>query len=70
MTNSLLEIKSPIPVPVLHIILFGESELIPQAHAHHIRDTAGHGGHPGETLHPQLWVDTITMEAGLTQVTA
>jgi len=52
-------------VPIVHI-LFGSSELIPQAHTHHISRTIEKCGHLGETQHPQIWVKIFVTEKPIT----
>ncbi|WVZ22454.1 hypothetical protein V8G54_000998 [Vigna mungo] len=48
-------------VPIVHI-LFGSSELIPQAHTHHISDPIEKCCHLGQTQQPQIWVKKSVTE--------
>jgi hypothetical protein len=46
------------PVPILNV-LSRTSELIPQAHANHIGYAIKDGGHPSESLNPEVRVEIL-----------
>lgn len=45
-----------VPVPILHV-LSRASEFIPQAHANHIGHAIKQGGHPSQSLNPEVRVE-------------
>jgi hypothetical protein len=47
-----------VPVPILNV-LSRASELIPQAHANHIGHAVKDGGHPSESLNPEVRVEIL-----------
>ena len=53
-----------VPVPIIDI-LFGASELIPQAHANHIVNTIKQCGHPSKALDPEVWVEVLVSKEAI-----
>lgn len=45
-------------VPIVNI-LFGASQLVPQAHAHHIGHAFEQGGHPSKALDPNVRTEVL-----------